>query len=373
MTPERWRQIEELFQTAVDLPPSERPRFIRQASSGDETLFEQVVALVNQFEAAGDFIEEPALNAPQLNPTDPFVTSPVTGPLDMVDPSIGRRIGAYILSREVGRGGMGAVYEAFRADGEFRQRVAVKLIKRGMDTDFILRRFRNERQILATLDHPYIKPSNIMVTPGGVPKLLDFGIAKLLNPEFAGEITLDPTATAMRLMTPEYAAPEQVQGQPVSPATDVYSLGILLYELLTGHRPYRLRNRSPHEIARVICEEEPPHPSARITSPDDLLPAPAAAANGGQGETLELLYWCRGATVETLRTELAGDLDNIVLKALRKSPLERYQSVQDLSDDITRHLEGRPVSAPPFFHTGSGRLLMPAHDPEPDSTSLAVL
>ena len=118
MTPERWRQIEEMFQTAVDMPPSERPRFIRQASAGDETLFEQVVALVNQYESAGDFIEEPALNASQFNPTDPFITSPLTGPLDTVDPSIGRRIGAYILSREVGRGGMGAVYEAFRADGD---------------------------------------------------------------------------------------------------------------------------------------------------------------------------------------------------------------------------------------------------------------
>src|SRR5215213_7256712 len=381
MTPERWRQIEELFQTAVDMPPSERPRFIRQASAGDETLFEQVVALVNQFESAGDFIEEPALNQSQLNPTDPFATSAVTGPLDMVDPSIGRRIGAYILSREVGRGGMGAVYEAFRADGEFRQRVAVKLIKRGMDTDFILRRFRNERQILATLDHPYIarlldggttddglpyfvmeyieglpvyrycderqltvaerlrlfsmvcdavnyahqklvihrdiKPSNILVASGGVPKLLDFGIAKLLNPEFAGEITLDPTATAMRLMTPEYAAPEQVQGQPVSPAIDVYSLGVLLYELMTGHRPYRLRNRSPHEIARVICEEEPPHPSARITSPEDLVPS---LYTGTEGTTLQHLYRSRGGTLESLRRALSGDLDNIVMQALRKEP-----------------------------------------------------
>ncbi|HEX8719808.1 MAG TPA: protein kinase, partial [Pyrinomonadaceae bacterium] len=343
----------------------------------------------------------------------------------------------------VGRGGMGAVYEAFRADGEFRQRVAVKLIKRGMDTDFILRRFRNERQILATLDHPYIarlldggttddglpyfvmeyieglpvyrysderqltvaerlrlfsmvcdavnyahqklvihrdiKPSNILVTPGGVPKLLDFGIAKLLNPEFAGEITLDPTATAMRLMTPEYAAPEQVRGEPVSPATDVYSLGVLLYELLTGHRPYRLRNRSPHEVARVICEEEPPHPSVRITSPEDLLPANHPGGSGspgsaGDSDTLGYLYWCRGATVETLRRELAGDLDNVVMKALRKEPAERYRTADELREDIARYVEGRPVAAPPFF-PGAPRQEA-AREPERprrDETSLAVL
>ena len=440
MTPERWQQIEEVFQTAVDLPAAERPRYIATACAGDATLREQVIALVEQFEAAGDFIEEPALAAtPLRQQTDPYATSPSTAP-DLIDPAIGRRIGAYRVVREIGRGGMGAVYLAERADGEFRQQVAVKLIKRGMDTDFILRRFRNERQILATLDHPYIarlldggttddglpyfvmehieglpvyrysderqltvgerlrlfsmvcdavnyahqklvihrdiKPSNILVTPGGVPKLLDFGIAKLLNPEFAGEITLDPTATAMRLMTPEYAAPEQVRGEPVSPATDVYSLGVLLYELLTGHRPYRLRNRSPHEMARVICEEEPPHPSVRITSPDDLLPANRpTGADHGESDTLGYLYWCRGATVETLRRELAGDLDNVVMKALRKEPAERYRTAEEMREDIARYLEGRPVSAPPFFPAGAARREAPRGDQTParDETSLAVL
>ncbi|HYH87506.1 MAG TPA: protein kinase, partial [Pyrinomonadaceae bacterium] len=432
MSPERWKQVEEVFQSAVDLPQAERRRFIAGACEGDETLHEQVAALVAQYEAAGDFIEEPAVGAGILTPhIDPHTTTPMIE--SELDPAIGRRIGAYKVVREIGRGGMGTVYLAERADSEFRMSVAIKLIKRGMDTDFILRRFRNERQILATLDHPYIahlldggttddglpyfvmehieglpvyrycderkltvaerlrlfkyvceavhyahqqqvihrdiKPSNILVTPSGVPKLLDFGIAKLLNPDFAGEITLDPTATAMRLMTPEYAAPEQAQGQPVSPATDVYSLGVLLYELLTGHRPYRLRNRSPHEMARVICEEEPAHPSVRITSPEDLLPA---YPEGADHETLNYLYWCRGATVETLRRELAGDLDNIVMKALRKEPRERYQSAEEMRDDIASFLEGKPVSAPPFFSPGS-RKTSPRADDTADETSLAVL
>jgi serine/threonine protein kinase/tetratricopeptide (TPR) repeat protein len=433
MNTERWKRVEELFQSALDLPTEARRPYIEEASGGDPELRAQVVALVEQYEAAGSFLEEPVLADGALrSQIEPHTTTPMTA-AELIDPAIGRRVGAYRLVREVGRGGMGAVYEAARDDGEFRHRVAVKLIKRGMDTDFILRRFRNERQILATLDHPYIarlldggttddglpyfvmefiegrpvyrycdaqkltvaerlrlfqqvceavhyahrkqvihrdiKPSNILVTPQGTPKLLDFGIAKLLNPEIAGEITLDPTATAMRLMTPEYASPEQVQGQPVTPATDVYSMGVLLYELLTGHRPYRLINRAPHEMARVICEEEPPHPSVRISSPEDLLPAQTA---GPDTDTLDYLYWCRGATVETLRRELAGDLDNIVMKALRKEPSERYQSAEELREDITRFLEGRPVSAPPFFSAELHRSAPPAEAANAE-TSLAVL
>ncbi len=413
MTPERWKQIEEVFQTALDLPTVERRGYIAGACAGDETLREQVEALVAQHEEAGEFIESPALEAAALHPPgEPLETAPLTGGLE--DPAIGRRFGAYRIVREIGRGGMGAVYLAERADSEFRLRVAVKLIKRGMDTDFILRRFRNERQILASLDHPHIarlidggttddglpyfvmeyieglpvyrycderkltlrerlalfrqvcdavhyahrnlvihrdiKPSNILVTPDGTPKLLDFGIAKVLNPEIADAITLDPTATAMRLMTPEYASPEQVQGLKVTPTSDVYSLGILLYELLTGHRPYRLRNRAPHEVARVICEEEPSHPSDRIMSRDDMLPAHPP---GEDHTTLSYVYWSRGSTVESLRRELSGDLDNIVMKALRKEPERRYLSAEELRDDITRYLEGRPVFAPP--HSPSRR------------------
>jgi TolB-like protein/Tfp pilus assembly protein PilF/tRNA A-37 threonylcarbamoyl transferase component Bud32 len=444
MTPERWRQIEEVFQTALDLPEAERRGFIAEACAGDAELRAQVEALVEQYDEAGDFIESPAFA------TTSFVTggfsplavaaSAVAPPADdgrADDPATGRRVGAYKIVREIGRGGMGAVYLAERADSEFRRRVAIKLIKRGMDTDFILRRFRNERQILATLDHPYIarlldggttddglpyfvmeyidgvplyrycderrmtvqerlalfrhvcdavhyahrnlvihrdiKPSNILVTSEGVPKLLDFGIAKLLNPELAVDITIDPTATAMRLMTPEYASPEQVQGLPVSPATDVYSLGVLLYELLTGHRPYRLRNRAQHDITRVICEEEPEPPSAVITRADDML-LPAARERVGASGALDYVYRSRGSTIESLRRELSGDLDNIVMQALSKEPGRRYLSVEEMRDDISCRLEGRPISARPFF-AAAPRMLRSAPRAEPphEETSIAIL
>ncbi|HEV7391092.1 MAG TPA: protein kinase, partial [Burkholderiales bacterium] len=190
----------------------------------------------------------------------------------------------------------------------------------------------------------------------------------LLNPGLVGDITHDPTATAMRLMTPEYASPEQVQGAPTSPTTDVYSLGVLLYELLTGHRPYRLSNRAPHEMARVICEEAPAPPSFIITRPEDLLPR--FVSTNDEATTLKQLYSTRSATSESLRRDLSGALDSIVMRALRKEPEWRYQTAEQLRDDIARYLSGSPISILP-----DSPLSAPNRKSQPITTenSLAVL
>jgi serine/threonine protein kinase len=378
MNPERWQRVEELFRTSIDRPADERDAYLTRACDGDEDLRREVLSLLER-DTAEDFIRGPIANA--------ALAFTAKAKVDLT----GERIGHYRVKRLIGRGGMGDVYEAERDDEQFRQQVAIKIIKRGMDTEFVRDRFLRERQILATLDHPHIarlfdggatedgrpyfvmefvdgepitdycrrrelpldeklklfrdvcsavqhahqklvvhrdlKPSNILVTADGTPKLLDFGIAKLLAPDPGEAVTR--TETAVRLMTPDYASPEQVRGGAITTATDVYSLGVTLYELLTGRRPYQFETYSPLEIERAICDTEAPPPSD--------------AARRQTGTSLKLAR------------QLEGDLDNIVLMAMRKEPDRRYQSVEQFSADLLRFGAGLPVVARPdsfVYRTG---------------------
>ncbi|MGH7495824.1 MAG: tetratricopeptide repeat protein [bacterium] len=394
MTTERWQQIKDVFQTAFEHDFETRPAYLDAACAGDPSLRAEVESLLSSHDQASDFLEMPvgAWMAPVFDE-------------EPVESISGTLIGPYRLLHEIGRGGMGVVYQACRDDGQYQKRVAIKLIKRGMDTDDILRRFRHERQTLATLDHhniarlldggvtadgrPYfvmefieglplelycdthrlntitrlqlfrqvcagvhyahqnlivhrdLKPGNILVTSQGVPKLLDFGIAKLLEPSHPSP-SVAMTWSGMRLMTPEYASPEQVRGEPVTTANDVYALGVLLYRLLTGHRPYRFANLSAQEIERVICEQQPEKPSTAVRRVEQ------SGQAGGQNMsalTPATVSASRDSSPEKLRRRLRGDLDNIVLMALRKEPRRRYASVEQFSEDIRRHLEGFPVLA----------------------------
>jgi eukaryotic-like serine/threonine-protein kinase len=387
VTPERWQQIKVVLEGTLDREEAERTAFLDIACQGDDELRREVESLVASEPELGDFIETPVFRI---------------RPEEDVPLAAGQRIGAYRVVRELGRGGMGSVYLAERADEEFEQRVALKLVRRGMDTEEIVRRFRSERQILAHLDHPNIaklfdggttedgrpyfimeyvegqpideycderklptrerlelfrkvcsavhfahqnlivhrdlKPGNILVTAGGVPKLLDFGIAKLLGPDQA---LFALTRVEQRLMTPEYASPEQVRGETITTASDVYSLGVLLYVLLTGHRPYPRATQDPQSLAKAICETEPLRPSSAVGR--------VAEVKRPDGTLVELkpesISRVRDGEERLLRRRLAGDLDNIVLMAMRKDPQRRYASVAQLSNDIERHLQGLPVVA----------------------------
>jgi eukaryotic-like serine/threonine-protein kinase len=396
--PERWDEVKELFALALERDPEERSDFLRQACGADDSLRAEIESLLSSFDDAPTFLEDcPAADLSSAQ------SSAIAG----------RRIGAYRIIRECGHGGMGIVYLAERADDQYRKRVAIKMLKPGINKDEVLRRFRNERQALAALDHPSIvrlldggstedglpylimdyvegvrideycdihrlsiaerlqlfrtvclavqyahetlvihrdlKPGNILITKEGVARLLDFGIAKVLNPQWSPDATL--TRTDWRPMTPEYASPEQVRGEPVTNATDIYSLGVLLYELLTGHRPYRVRSDSPLEIERFVCEEEPEKPSAAVSRIDE------KASHDGSTRTVitpQMVGEARAIRPEELPRRLRGDLDTIVIKAIRKEPQYRYASAEAFAKDIERHLSGRPIEArkPTLFYRG---------------------
>jgi serine/threonine protein kinase len=388
MRRERWPQIEEVFQSALDCAPENRVMFLDSACGEDRELRREIESLLASHEKSG--FTTPAAFENALD-----VLEQRTAQLDE-----GREVGAYRILRRIGRGGMGSVYLAARADDAYRKLVAIKIIRHGLDTEDIVQRFRSERQILATLDHPNItrlldagtiddlpyfvmeyiegepidqycdarqlsiterlklfqgvcaavryahqnlvihrdiKPGNVMVTREGVPRLLDFGIAKLLAP---GTAIRDATLTGLRPLTLEYASPEQVRGKAITTSTDVYSLGVLLYKLLTGHRPYRTVTSSPAAMERAVCEEEPVQPS-------EVVMREATEGKNGAGITADSVSRTREGTSDRLRRRLHGDLDNIVLLALRKEPQRRYASAEQLSEDIDRHLRNLPIIARP--------------------------
>lgn len=383
---DREKQVDELFAQAVQLEPAERQKlFSADGQDGarvETAVVAEVLALLAEYSRAeaAEFLQAPLVSAALAEPTPTLVA--------------GQEVEGYKILRFIAEGGMGEVYLA--EETALKREVALKLIRSNLKSKEVLRRFINERQILANLEHPNIarllsagatrdgqpffvmeyvagrpldqyaserdlsltlrlrlfrticaavtyahqhliihrdiKPSNILVTADGTPKLLDFGIAKLLDPAQTAEPPL-VTATMVRAMTPEYASPEQVRGEPVTTATDIYSLGVLLYELLVGQRPYRFKSSSPDEVARVICTVEPERPSQAI------------ADDGLRIADLEKRSASNLQSAIRNPKSLRGDIDNIILKALRKEPARRYASVSDFAEDIRRHLEGLPVTA----------------------------
>ena len=387
MTPERWKQIREVFEEAELLTPQARSRYLDQACAHDAELRVEVESLLRAESQAGSgFMGRPA--ADLVRPAGNAVAHASR---------VGRHLGPYEITAEIGHGGMGEVYRAVRIDGQFNQQVAIKLVRVGLGSSSIVERFLHERQILAALNHPNIarlldggstqdgmpylvmelidgdridtycqqhrlsitnrlriflqvcaaveyahqrlvihrdiKPGNILVTGDGVPKLLDFGIAKILDPGGDSETTM------ARPMTPEFASPEQIRGEPITTASDVYSLGVVLYQLLTGRSPYRLSGKSPAQLSQAIAGTDPQRPSTAVMSPrraEDSTPFVVE---------FDPVLSDREPTPGRLCKRLSGDLDSILLMALRKEPERRYGSVQLFAQDIERHLNGVPVAA----------------------------
>jgi len=397
MTADEWRRVKAVFHGVLDVEPGERAAFLDRECAGDAVLRAEVESLLAAHDSSDAFLDQPAV----LFASD-LIVEEVTARW------IGQRIGPYRLVSLIGHGGMGDVYKALRADDQYQKDVAIKLVRAGNDTTEMVRRFRAERQILAGLDHPNIarlldggatddghpylvmelvngvpidiycaernlaladrvvlfrmvcaavhyahqrlvihrdlKPGNILVTAEGEVKLLDFGVAKLLEPQDKGPL-IDATMTVMRAMTPEYCSPEQARGEVVTTASDIYSLGVVLYRLLTGRSPNRPTQSPDSDWIRELSQTEPLRPSA--AADETTLPGHVGVDMG---------KWRRG---------LKGDLDSIVLTALRKEPARRYASADQLSEDLRRYLTGQPVlargdqfaySAGKFIRRNKGRM-----------------
>lgn len=385
---ERSQLINELILSALNQDPAERARFVREVCRQDEALLAEVEAYLASHEKTE---------------TQVVTQRGAVKSLPLASELVGRSIGPYRILRRIGHGGMGDVYLAVRADKLYQKVVAIKIVRTGPGSEDTLRRFSKERQTLAILDHPNIvklidggttpdglpylvmdyvegtpideycdthkltiterlqlfrpvcaalnyahqnlivhrdiKPSNILVSEDGVPKLLDFGIAKLLKPEFSSD-TISLTSPDLRPMTLAYASPEQLRGQPITTASDIYSLGVLLYRLLTGHQPYDVKTSTALELDRVICEQEPEKPSSIVTRIEA-----TTTKQPRSPLTPQSVSASREGAPEKLRRRLTGELDTIVLMALRKEPQRRYASMEQFSQDILRHLEGRRVIA----------------------------